>query len=285
MKNFLIFFGITILIISCNSNKKKDAIEEINYYKLNKIKRVEKYQYDYKFGVIDSTTKELEMAFEYDTLGNEIKSIYYLKNYSVTFDNSDGIRMDSMITIKKYDIKGNQISSIGYDEVGKIYYKTTTTYNEFNKAIDYVRYDENGDLEDKMSNVYDNKGNLISSTSNDLKNKSVSITTVLKRDGDIEEELKVTDDKSNLIQRYLSKVHNDSISTIEIYDSLNQLYSITENELYKKIIVGSKNINVRTKKINYEYRKKLNEMNLPIEEISYTEGEPSMFYKYVYIKY
>jgi hypothetical protein len=203
----------------------------------------------------------------------------------VTFDNSDGIRIDSMVTIKKYDIKGNQISSIGYDEVGKIYYKTTTTYNEFNKAVDYVRYDENGDLEDKMHNVYDNKGNLISSTSNDLKNKSVSITTVLKRDGDIEEEVKETDDKSNLIHRYLLKVHNDSISTIEIYDSLNKLYSRTENKLYKKIIIASKNINLKTNSTNYKYRKKLNEMNLPSEETSYTEGEPSIFYKYVYIKY
>ncbi|MCF8342721.1 MAG: hypothetical protein K9I82_17220 [Chitinophagaceae bacterium] len=285
MKNFLMYFGITILIISCSSNKINDAKEEINYYKLNKIKRVEKYQYDYKFGVVDSSTKELEMAFEYDTLGNEIKSIYYYKQYSLTVDTSDGTLMDSMYTIKTYNKNGNVISTISYDEVGKINYKTTTTYNENNKIIDYIQYDANGALEYKNHNTFDNNGYWISSTSNDLKKNSVKITTVVKRDGDIEKEVKETDDKSNLIERYVLKVHNDSISIYENYDSLNTLYSRIESKLYKKIIIGSKSINLKNNLTNYEYRKKLNEMNLPIEEISYTEGEPSIFYKYVYYKF
>jgi hypothetical protein len=279
------FFSTIILIISCSNNKNNETKEDINYYKLNKIKRVEKYQYDFKFGVVDSTTKELEMVYEYDTLGNEIKSIYYSKNYSVTFDNSDEMKMDSMVTIKTYDKKGNEISTIGYDEVGKIYFKTTSTYNEFNRVVDYVRYDENGALEDKMHNIFDNKGNLVSSTSNDFKNKSVKITTVLEMEGDIEKEVNETDDKSNLIQRYVLKLHNDSISIYDNYDSLNILSSRTEMIWYKKIIVGSKNINLRTNSTNYEYRKKLNEMNLPKEETSYTDGEPSEFYKYVYYKF
>ena len=285
MKRFLMFLGITILIISCSSNKKKDAIEEINYYKLNKIKRVEKYQYDYKFGVIDSSTKELEMAFEYDTLGNEIKSIYYIKTYSLTVDTSDGTLMDSMYTIKTYNKNGNVISTVSYDEEGKIDYKTTTTYNEDNKIVDYIIYDANGTLEYKNHNTFDDNGYWISSTSNDLKKNSVKITTVVKRDGDIEKEVKETDDKSNLIERYVLKVHNDSISIYENYDSLNTLYNRIESKLYKKIIIGSKSINLKNNSTNYEYRKKLNEMNLPIEETSYSNGEPSIFYKYVYYKF
>jgi hypothetical protein len=278
------FCSLIILLNSCSIKKNKEVKDVINYYKLNKIQRVEKYQYDYKFGEVDSSTKELEMATEYDTLGNEIKSIFYIKNYSIPIGDSDGNRMDSLVTVKKYDKKGNEISTISYDEVGKIYYKTITTYNEYNKVLDYVRYDDNGALEYKIQNLFDNNGSLVTSTSNDLKNKSVKITTV-QMDGDIEKEIKETDDKSKLIERYVLKVRNDSMTIYEKYDSLNKLYSRTETKLYKKIIVGSKDINLRTNTTNYEYRKKLNEMNLPMEETSYTEGEPSKFYKYVYLKY
>ena len=279
------YFGVTILIIGCKSNKDIDAKEDINYYKLNKIKRVEQYRYDFKFGVVDSSSKELEMAFEYDTLGNEIKSIYYYKNYSLTVDTSDGKIMDSMFTIKTYDKKGNVISAISYNEVGKIDYKSTTTYNENNKIVDYIQYDANGALEYKNHNTFDDNGYWISSISNDLKKNSEKITTVVKRDGDIEKEVKETDDKSNLIKRDVLKVHNDTIRIYENYDSLNKVYSKTEIKLYNKIIVGLKVIDLKTNTIDYGYLKKLNKMNLPIEETSYSNGEPSIFYKYVYYKF
>jgi hypothetical protein len=279
------YFGITVLIISCSNNKNKEAKEDINYYKLNKIKRVEQYRYDFKFGAVDSSSKELEMAFEYDTLGNEIKSVYYYKNYSLNVDTSDGTIMDSMFTIKTYDKNGNEISTISYDKVGNIDNKTTTSYNEFNKIVDYVRYDANGSLEYKNHNIFDNNGYWLSSTSNDLKNKSVKITTVVQRDGEFEKEVKVTDDKSNFIERDVLKVYNDSIRIYENYDSLNNVYSRTEIKLYNKITVGLKVTDIRTNTIDYGYLKKLNKMNLPIEETSYSNGEPSLFYKYVYYKF
>jgi hypothetical protein len=287
MKRFLLFFCITILIISCSSNKKKAAKEEINYYKLNKIKRVEKYQYDYKFGVVDSSSKELVTVNEYDTMGNKIKDIYYSKNNSIPIDNFDGIRMDSTVTILKYDLKGNNISTIGYDKIGKISHKDTTTYNEFNDAVDFVSYDENGDLMKTIHYVYDNNGYLISSTRNELKSKLILIDSVLQRDGNIEKEKILTDEKSNLIFRETLKVHNDSTEIYEKYYGLDKSIYRTERKLYKKINIGFKLVDVSTNKDIWGYLIKLNEMNLPIEENIYTEGEPSKskFIKYVYFKF
>ena len=43
-----------------------------------------------------------------------------------------------MYTIKTYNKNGNVISTVSYDEEGKIDYKTTTTYNEDNKIVDYI---------------------------------------------------------------------------------------------------------------------------------------------------
>ena len=284
MKNFLQILGAIILFWGCNFSRDNETKENINYYKLNKIRRVEQYNYVFKFGKIDSTTKELYSANEYDSLGNEIKSVYFFKDYSMTVDTSDGKLMDSMVTVQTYDKKGNKIGSISYDKDGKLNYKSTITYNEFNKIVDLIQYDSYGDIENKVHNVYDNNGDLISSTSNDLKEKIIKITKI-KMNGDIAKEIVETDENSKLLEKYILINHNDSTTIYEKYDSTDKPIIRMENKLYKKVLIGSKEIDLKTNTINYEYRIKLNEMNLPIEQISYINGEPSIFYKYVYYKF
>jgi hypothetical protein len=284
MKNVLLFFIIIIFLNSCNFNKVSEIKENVNYYKLNKIRRVEQYNYSFKFGEIDSTTKELYSVNEYDTLGNEIKSIYYFKDYSTTVDTSDGKQIDSLVTVQAYDKKGNKIAIISYDKDGNLNYKSNITYNELNKIIDIIQYDSYGNVENKVHNIYDKKGDLISSTSNDLKNKNIKITKI-KMNGDIAKEILETDENSKILEKYILINYNDSTSIYEKYDSTLKPVIRTENKLYKKNIVASKEIDLKSNTINYEYRIKLNELNLPIEQIAYYNGEPSILYKYVYYKF
>jgi hypothetical protein len=279
----LIFLLLLISLLNSCANKGESV--EINYYKENKIRRVEQYMYTYKFGKVDTTSKELNRVAEYDSLGNEIRYMYFQKGNSYfEVDTSDGRSIDSIIVIQNFDNNGNIISSIHYDKDGEIEYKSTNTYNNSNKLIDFIRYDKYGSMELKSHNEYDNKGKLLISTSIDLNNKSTEITTI-KYDGDISNEIIVSDNNKKIISKNVLVTENDSLTIYDDYDSTNNAINRSEYKFKNKQLIGHKNIDLKTKFTTYESINRYNELNLKIESVSYSNGEPSILYKYFYYKY
>lgn len=274
-----------LLILLLNSCGNKDENVEINYYKENKIKRVERYMYSYKFGKVDTTTKELNWVDEYDSLGNAVRYMYFQKGNSYfEVDTSDGRTIDTIKATQNFDKNGNIISTVHYDKDSKIEFKSSYIYNNSNKIIDFVRYDKYGDMDFKSHKEYNKNGKLVTFIDTDLTEKSTKISTIIY-DGELSKEIIVKDNNMNLISKNILVYHNDSITITEDYDSTNSPIIRNEYKFKNKLLISEKQIDLKTKQTTYEILNRYNDLNLKIESISYSNGEPFILYKSVYYKY
>ena len=147
-----------LLIQSC-SNKKAENDWTRNELQ-GKVLSYSEFSYEVveRFGNIKKGKRKRQYSFskdkqnKYDEKGNEIESNGY---------NSDG-SLDYKYTYK-YDEKGNKIEWNSYKSDGSLNYKFTYKYDEKGNEIEWNSYNSDGSLDYKYTYKYDEKGNEIES--------------------------------------------------------------------------------------------------------------------------
>lgn len=167
-----------------------------------------------------------ESVRECDEYGNEksYNSVYYYENGEI-----------SSAEEYQYDRNGNKIEDkyISYDIDGStlMFSHKTWAYDAAGNEIEYVKYDENGDIEARAEREYDANGNQIKAVDFDEDN-------IVKRREEIE-----YDAGGNEIKRELH-VYGHTEETIRTYDEYgNLILCVIYNRSYSRI----------DEKIKYEY--------------------------------
>lgn len=111
----IIFYTIIAFAISCT----KTTVSPIE----KKLVKTEFYSYDYKFGVIDSTSKKFVKRIIYDITGKDSIKEDFRTIYEKTFI--------------FYDSLGNLTDFITYDSTGHNIYKTIIKYDSTGKILEY----------------------------------------------------------------------------------------------------------------------------------------------------
>ena len=131
-------------------------------------------------GYDDEGVKTSGRVSEYDRNGNEIKTIYYgadgeirlMMEYQYDRDgnqieykyqsyDSDGSVSSFTHETWAYDVYGNEIEYVSYDENGNVEEKTEHEYDAFGNKIRYEEYDKDGESAYKIIYNYDERGNRI----------------------------------------------------------------------------------------------------------------------------
>ncbi len=131
-------------------------------------------------GYDDEGVKTSGRVSEYDRNGNEIKTVYYgadgevrlLMEYQYDGDgnqieykyqsyDSDGNSSSFSHETWAYDIYGNEIEYVSYDENGNVEEKTERKYDASGNEIRYEEYDKDGESTYNVIHNYDEHGNLI----------------------------------------------------------------------------------------------------------------------------
>ncbi len=129
------------------------------------------YSYLYKFGEIDTSSKDEKYSIKYDSFGNVIelhiggwsvpKRFEFIENYTKS---NVQFSLNDITIIAKYDVHGNRISEIWYNSVGEISQRFLYKYNDQDLLIEH-NYDrvQNGNLSRFWSRIhsYDQEGRLI----------------------------------------------------------------------------------------------------------------------------
>lgn len=268
MKYIYIFF-IT-LIFSCTNSNNYEL--KPNYYKIEGIKKVEEYQIDYKFGVIDSTTKELRKITFYDNNGNP--------NYETEYYTINGV-LDSNVTNFKYDKFGNLIEEKNLVTNGKINSYIKYEYNDANEQIKMIHFDEFGNIDYTKEFLYD-KGEKVQINEYDSKNEMRRITKLKYKDG-YESEVLVFNKLNQLTsKKLLIKVDNEIVYMDE-YNEESKLIRKTESK-YKNGFEISFKIIDDSPISGLFFESFYNENNLINKTISYTDNKPYFISEYKYFK-
>jgi hypothetical protein len=263
--------ALTFLFSCSTIQRNKEKPESLtNYYKENHIKEYQTFEYDYKFGQVDSSTKKLVEHFFFDSLGRNTKRIFYQERYE-TFK---GYFLDTQVVIIDFSefASSRTVKLYSGRMGGDLRLSDKETFDEQDRLIESVTYDSTGDMEEKSvvkwngeeyTKVnYDKFG--------DLKSKYTqgpSIEKLTTKDGGIDYEMKLISTSGDTktfertdtsgIEKIVIK-QNKSIYEWKLFDSLGQ-------EKYGSVA-----------KV---------ENGLAIERISFTQREPKVFTRFVYTKY
>lgn len=153
MKRILIFIALSFTILACqptlqNNRTKKQTLR--HQIAQNKIRWEKAYNYTYKFGVPDTTTKFLFQLTEYNKDGLAI----YSNNYSPE-DSTLNTREEYL-----YDQQLNDSATIVKDHEGNITAVIRNTYDQKGNNNERLFYTAEGQLDRKITYAYDDQ-NLI----------------------------------------------------------------------------------------------------------------------------
>lgn len=285
MKNLLLFLFIATSISGCKE-QVKTSNEQENFQKefvKRNIQFLNGYEYLFKFGKVDSSSKFLNIVQQLDSKGNLIKTLKYKRPDSVEYP------VDSIFN--KFDSNGNLIESVevvneptfNFDAQFKSVKQTLlSTYNSNSKRISLesyrndvllfktaYKYNSDGNVEEYIS--YDGKGKLTDKTIYKYSGKENIGHTSCNSDGKVEERI------------VFSKVKDD-INDTKSYNAKDSLESVSISKKSKKGLIID-----RTYKSGDYYRRSTftyNDWNLGITETVY-EGlnEPTTFLKFELIPF
>lgn len=184
MKKLTLLSLIALMLFSCKENKSEDKFNLVTEISKRNIQYLKGYEYLYKFGKIDLTSKFLTQLQEFDKNGYLIKEITYKRPDSVKyptdsimniFDSKGNLierlmvrnDLDYMATdfkyvvkvskyIYKYDGSNNRIQLDMYND-GKLDSKTMYKYDENNNVLSYTSYNAKGEIENHAEYKYDGK--------------------------------------------------------------------------------------------------------------------------------
>lgn len=153
---------------------------------------------------------ERKIIIEYDLNGNEIQYLAY---------NEVGYCVEKYIHEYEYDTKGNILENLYYENDGSLYEKEVYKYNDDSKLIEYIFCNYSTDFESNYTEIYDEKGNLFKKTKFDLDGNPIEIITYKYNN---------RNDKTESCYQYL---HNNTESLyLQEYDENNSLVKL---ETYK----------------------------------------------------
>lgn len=264
MKNTFFIIIASIFVFSCNSNSTNEDIQkEKNPYMVTKVKEERTYSYSYKFGSLDSSSKELERIKFYDTNGRLIKEIWYHQTFEKENDDlfSDYKEiLDSTTYLIKYNTDGNKTTFEHINRYGKLESKTEYFYKN-NLLDNLTSYDSTGRLESKViyeydgENInhmkeYDNIGKLIGVTNYFYKNgieikfESFKNDTLFEKDTLIEDKSKndrlfscYSSYMPNWAKRHETKI-GDTLGITTYYDKNNIEIVRIVKKLSKGLIIN-----------------------------------------------
>jgi hypothetical protein len=279
-----VLLSISLLLNSCTSitDSSNTNREQENYYKINKVRVVKEYWYDYKYGKLDSASKDLFLIRYSDKLGNITKTVFYHKN--LKFKNGYGdmyyeIDSNEFINTIKYDTNGNVLEEITKSGKGLIVSKETFKNNLLESNL---RYDSIGKVESKSFYTYDS-GKLISKKEYDGSGNLIE-NLVQSFQGELLKSYELYQ-KGELVERRTlekgSKKGNLSYLVFDKKDSLIVKFkTIAEANSFVNYIYLDK-YNFPKKSYTYKYLKN----NLMDSQIWYTNNEPDRLIKCEYSFY
>lgn len=158
IKAFSILLLAGLIFTGCTTSSEKK--EDVNHYKKLGIKKRFDYEYEYKFGEIDSASKKLVDVYYYDKNGHQYRNEFYTEKlveiYSDRYWDGSGYEFipDTVIYKREYDSTGNNIVTLITDVKEKI---RSRIINEFtnDKLLSSVEYDSNGKITGKEIHVYE----------------------------------------------------------------------------------------------------------------------------------
>lgn len=278
MRKFYYLGLLFLTFASCKQTNQSDFNEEAKakFIALN-IQYAKTYEYEYRFGEVDTVSKFLVKLVEFNKVGVPIrKEEYHRSEYSKEYDK---------LSIYSYDLENKLIETIIQNSNGLIKNIIREKYDN-NQNTERVFYNNDGVLTDKVSYKHDKHGNCIELISYDEEGK-ISYKTISKYSANNKLiEQKQFDNKGK--QESIFKVieNKDGRNEIHHYDQNNELkykniYILGENKLIKSI----EWIDVKegsSSKDEYKY----DENNLLIENIMYeNNGEPKSIERTEYIKF
>ncbi|MGY0035177.1 hypothetical protein [Pedobacter sp. NJ-S-72] len=104
MKRYCYILLAVLCSAACKADIKKndkDSLLKQNIVQ-NKVHFIQAYEYEYKSGAVDSTTRFLASSDEYDSKGNLIAQLIYHRKDSTAYPPTDS-------TINTFDANGNLI--------------------------------------------------------------------------------------------------------------------------------------------------------------------------------
>lgn len=280
MKKIIYFCLLMLFFSSCNQDGKSTN-EEIQsnmdkFIALN-IQYAKTYEYEYKFGEIDSMSAFLTGLIEFDKKGNPIKAerynkSEYLQEYDETtyyiFDSEnkcietvikDNLGETKEIIRDRYE-NGQNVERLFYNKDGVLTGKVMYKYDKNGNRTELISYDEDGKINYKTKSIYDSNNKIKEQKEYDNKGKLKSSFKVSEK-GNGESETNYFDENNAL--QYKS------------------IYTFYENKFVKThewIDIEDDSSN----KTEYKY----NEDGLVIEKVNYeNHGEPKTIEKIEYIKF
>ncbi|MCL2328107.1 MAG: hypothetical protein FWC39_06285 [Bacteroidetes bacterium] len=279
MKKIYYFSLLFLISVSCKQTKQtkqsetNEEAKKQNLIALN-IQYAKTYEYEYKFGDIDTTSGFLVMLKEFDKNGNLVRIENYHKN--------EYLKKDDKIEVYSYDTIHGLIETTVKDNAGAIkriiknkysgdlnterfFYnqneiltgKVVYKHDKNGNCIEYISYGEDGKVEGKTHKSYDSNNKLVGQKDYDNQGKLVSFTKVNENK-----------DKREVL-------FSDVSGGLEYKD----IYHFDENGFVKFNEYRRDDFSIK-----YEY--KYNKDNLIIEKIIYeNQEEPTTIEKTEYIKF
>jgi hypothetical protein len=263
---------VLTFLFSCSSTEsEKEKPESLrNFYKENHIKEYQSFEYEYKFGEVDSSTKKLVEHFFFDSLGRNTKRIFYQDRY----ESFKGYFPDTQIVVLDFSefAKSRIVKLYSGRMHGDLRLSDKEIFDEQDRLVESVTYDSTGELEEKS--VVKWNGEEFTKVNYDkfgeLKSKYIqgpSIEKLTTKDGGIDYEMKLisTSGDTKTFQK------TDTSGTEKIVIKKNK--SIYEWKLFDS--QGQEKYGSIAKVEN----------GLAVERTSYTQREPKVLTRFIYTKY
>jgi hypothetical protein len=209
MKRYYYILLAVLCSGACKANTPKDDKDSLLKQNIvrNKVHFIQAYEYEYKSGAVDSTTRFLANSDEYDSKGNLIAHLDYPRKDSTAYHPIDSTTNSFDLNgnlLKKTQIKyvfakGSSQSFIHHIKVfenvyvdnkrtestihidGKLDSKVEYKWNSDGKFSEYISYDKNGGLISRNLNIYVN-GENTGATTFDQNDRIIYRSEIVKKD-------------------------------------------------------------------------------------------------------
>lgn len=227
MKHSILYLSLSLIILACQPKRSDNKTKkEILRHKIaaNKIRTEKAWQYNYRFGQVDTANGFLFQLTVYNTDGNAI----YSNNYN---------RDDSTLNTREeyfYDIHGNDSATVTKDSEGNITAVIKNQYDEQLLNTARLFYTSEGQLDRKIVYAYDDRGQIKELTCYDAAGKLIyAFQYAYNKHGD-EALSKEFDKDGKLVIKSELVSDTDTSLHYNVYNSENQLTHKFFNTINKK---------------------------------------------------
>lgn len=227
MKHSILYLSLSLIILACQPKRSDNKTKkEILRHKIatNKIRIEKAWQYNYRFGQVDTANGFLFQLTVYNTDGNAI----YSNNYN---------RDDSTLNTSEeyfYDIHGNDSATVTKDSEGNITAVIKNQYDEQLLNTARLFYTSEGQLDRKIVYAYDDRGQIKELTCYDAAGKLIyAFQYAYNKHGD-EALSKEFDKDGKLVIKSELVSDTDTSLHYNVYNSENQLTHKFFNTINKK---------------------------------------------------